>query len=171
MQSRYTFQQCCKSSGQYKDLEKVTKIAREHEEDKFSDYMMECVRIIQTFTDKKAQKLFILIAFQRFFQKINQDVFKEFKLTNGNDDVDMDAVINYLDSAFTDKISAESYKVSAQECYEEISSNFVKIQSKYEAAPFELNRTDCNVKFMAMATCMEIKKFLVISLKTCFNCF
>lgn len=106
---------------------------------------------------------FILIAFPiRFFQKINQDLFKELKLTKGTDDVDMDSVNKYLDSAFIDKVSAENYKVSAQKCYEEINSNLMKIQLKYEASPFEVNRTDCNVKFMAMMTCVEFKTFLVI---------
>jgi hypothetical protein len=70
-------------------------------------------------------------------------------------------ISKYIDAAFDDKISAENYKEAALKCYNEITSNFANIQSKYEASPFELKKDECNIKFMAMMTCVEFQTFLV----------
>lgn len=87
-------------------------------------------------------------------------MFKKLELTTEND-VDMEKVDKFFGEAFDNQISAQHYKAAAQKCYEEITANFKKIQEKYEAAPFGLKKNECNVKFMAMMTCVEFQTFLV----------
>ena len=73
----------------------------------------------------------------------------------------MEALDKYIDASFNDKLSVGSYKTAAKKCNEKISSKVQNILMKYEAAPFHLQKSECNVKFMAMMTCMEFETFQV----------
>lgn len=95
-------------------------------------------------------------------------MFKELNLTKA-DDVDLDALDKFVDKAFEDKTSAQSYKAAAHKCNDEISSNFRNIQAKYEAAPFQLYKKNCNVIFMAMTACVEFETFRVRNSKSFLN--
>lgn len=82
------------------------------------------------------------------------------KLTKDND-VDIDAVTNYCDSAFQDEDWKQKYKQSAKKCYQDISANISSLETKYEAAPFNLTKDLCNIRFMAMMTCVQLQAFFV----------
>lgn len=93
-------------------------------------------------------------------QKINEEFFKQIKLLKNND-VDMEAAEKYFDSIFKDETWKQNFKAAGKKCYQEISKNFTAIQAKFEAAPFNVKKESCNVKFMAMMTCITLEGFVV----------
>ena len=93
-------------------------------------------------------------------QKINEDIFHELKITNEGD-VDMEATFKLFDNTFSDKIWSQSFKSAAEICFKEVTVNFAAIQSKFEAEPFNLKKEDCNVKFMAIHSCVSLETVIV----------
>jgi hypothetical protein len=87
-------------------------------------------------------------------------MFKDLGLVK-NGDVDIEAAEKYLDTAFDDKIWIENHKTAAELCHKEVMANLPSIQTKYEAEPFNIKRTDCDVKFMAIHSCVSLETFIV----------
>lgn len=81
----------------------------------------------------------------------------------------MEAIFKFYDNIFIDKVRSENFKSAADICYKEITKNFTTIQKKFEAEPFKLKKKDCNVKFMAMHSCISLETFIVSLCKIRFN--
>lgn len=124
-----------------------------------SDYMMECVRNSKKIAHWKPSS-------QKFIsQKINERIFSDLKLTKGNE-IDLAAVSKYIDSALSGADWKLIYQTTAKKCLQDISANLTSIVAKFEAGPFNLKRDLCNVKFMAVMTCVQIHTFIVNNLFT-----
>jgi hypothetical protein len=87
-------------------------------------------------------------------------LFKELGLVK-SDEIDLNAVSQYLDTAFEDKNWTESYKLAAEICYKEVMANLPSIKTKFEADPYNIKQTDCDVKFMAIHSCVSLETFIV----------
>lgn len=93
-------------------------------------------------------------------QKVDEEIMKALKLS-ANDDLDLDAHDKYFETAFDTESRKQSYIVAARKCYHEVTVNLPAIISKYEAAPFNIKRDTCNIKFMAVSTCVQVEAHLV----------
>lgn len=85
---------------------------------------------------------------------------KALKLS-ANDDLDLDAHDKYFETAFDTESRKQSYIVAARKCYHEVTANLPAIISKYEAEPFNIKKDTCNIKFMAVSTCVQVEAHLV----------
>jgi hypothetical protein len=73
----------------------------------------------------------------------------------------MDLVNPFLERAFQDKAWTESYKAATEICLLEVMSNYTAIQAKHELEPFLIPRNECDVKFMAVHSCVNLETFIV----------
>ncbi|KAG5677977.1 hypothetical protein PVAND_007689 [Polypedilum vanderplanki] len=90
--------------------------------------------------------------------KFSQQMLNESKLIKDND-FDKDGVIKYIDTAIEDDRWKQIFKTSFQDCYKEVSDKFADIQKRYEDAPLNIKKDQCNVKFMAVKTCTILESF------------
>jgi hypothetical protein len=93
-------------------------------------------------------------------QKFSQQMLDESKLIKDND-FDKDGVTKYIDAAFEDDKWRQIFKSSFQQCYKEVSDKLADIQKRYEDAPLNIKKDQCNVKFMAVKTCTILESFKV----------
>lgn len=148
----FIFQRCC-GSEPFNDADKVKKIVNIYQNKNISHFLKECVR-------PKAFEFSKNLIKRSSIQKVSEDLFKELKLVKDGE-LDLDAADTYLDTAFQDKKWTEAYKIAAKICQNEVALKLKSIQSKYEAPPFNMNKDDCDVKFMAMYSCITLETFIV----------
>lgn len=99
---------------------------------------------------------------------------KALKLS-ANDDLDLEAHDKYFETIFDSESIKQSYITAARKCYHEVTAKLPAIISKYEAEPFNIKKEACNIKFMAVTTCVQVQAHLVsgpvIANKSFFNFF
>jgi hypothetical protein len=98
--------------------------------------------------------------FCHFPQKFSQQLLNESKLIKDND-FDRDGVTKYIDAAFDDDKWKQIFKSAFQSCFKEVTEKLADIQKRYEDAPLNIKRDQCNVKFMAVKTCTVLESFKV----------
>lgn len=76
-------------------------------------------------------------------------------------DVDKEGILKYLDTAIDDEKWRDIFKSSFEICLKEVSEKIVEIQKKFEEAPHNIKKEQCNVKFMAIKTCTMLEAFKV----------
>lgn len=76
-------------------------------------------------------------------------------------DVDKDRLLEYLDSNVDDEKWRDIFKASFQICLKEVNEKIAEIQKKFEEAPHNIKKEQCNVKFMAIKTCTMLEAFKV----------
>lgn len=76
-------------------------------------------------------------------------------------DIDKDNVLKYLDTAVDDEKWRNIFKASFEVCFKEVNEKIAEIQKKFEEAPHNIKKEQCNVKFMAIKTCTMLEAFKV----------
>jgi Mor family transcriptional regulator len=76
-------------------------------------------------------------------------------------DIDKDGLLKHLDTAIDDDKWREIFKSSFETCLKEVNEKISEIQKKFEEAPHNIKKEQCNVKFMAIKTCTVLEAFKV----------
>lgn len=79
-------------------------------------------------------------------------------------DVDKDGLLKYLETAIDDDKWRGIFKSSFETCLKEVNEKISEIQKKFEEAPNNIKKEQCNVKFMAIKTCTVLEAFKVKSM-------
>lgn len=93
-------------------------------------------------------------------QKVDEEIMKGLKLA-ANDDLDLEAHDKYFETIFESERMKQTYIVAAKKCHQEVTAKLPAIISKYEAEPFNIKKEMCNIKFMAVTTCVQVQAHLV----------
>jgi hypothetical protein len=76
-------------------------------------------------------------------------------------DIEKEGLLKYLDSAIDDEKWRKVFKSSFETCLNEVNEKITEIQKKFEDAPHNIKKEQCNVKFMAVKTCTMLEAFKV----------
>lgn len=76
-------------------------------------------------------------------------------------DVDKEGLLKYLETAIDDDKWKQIFKSSFETCLKEVNGKISEIQKKFEEAPHNIKKEQCNVKFMAVKTCSMLEAFKV----------
>ena len=117
-------------------------------------FLQQCVSITSSSWDNPLQ----YVSFN--LQKIVECIFNELRITNNND-IDEPAIMNFFDDNVKEAIWKPIFKSTFQECMKEITSKMPIITKTMESAPFNIRKDQCNVKYIAMVMCTEMKHFTV----------
>lgn len=73
--------------------------------------------------------------------------------------------MSFIESNTKDPIWKPIYKSSLEICFKEINEKMPDILKELEVEPFNINKNQCNVKYMSIVTCIHLEGFIVNILK------
>lgn len=91
---------------------------------------------------------------------MTEALLKELNIVK-NGDIDMTVIDKFVDEFIDDAKWRKVLKNACNDCYKRLKPKMQEIRAKMEAAPFNIKKEDCDVKFMAFSTCVTFEKFLV----------
>lgn len=92
---------------------------------------------------------------------ITECIFKEGGFVKGDGEIDKEKVFSYMDAKITDADWNPVLKPVFARCQEEIDSKSESLSKFFAAAPFNIDSTKCNTKYLATITCINLESFVV----------
>ena len=74
-----------------------------------------------------------------------------------NGSFDEDAVISYVDKTVDKDEWKSVYKIAVEVRMKQIDKDLSEIVTKFKDAPFNISSDQCNVKYMSLATCINLE--------------
>lgn len=90
----------------------------------------------------------------------------ELKLLNGQRDLDKTVLLKHVDDVVKDIAWKPVYTMAVTECFTEVNAELKDIIEEFEGPPYNIQRDQCNVKFVAFGTCTRLEAFTVILIKS-----
>lgn len=95
-----------------------------------------------------------------YLQKTMEAFFKELKFAKG-DDLDEEMLINFMEKVIDEAEWRPILKSVIPECNKKVNAKFSEVQKKMEAAPYNVKKDQCNVKFGSIVACIKMESFQV----------
>lgn len=85
-------------------------------------------------------------------------MFKELKFIK-NGDLDEAELLKYVDKVIEDADWKPVFQTVVKECHKKVNAKLDKVRNKMEAAPFNVKKDQCNVKYGSVLTCTKVDSF------------
>lgn len=95
-----------------------------------------------------------------------ENVYEEMKLVKDKN-IDNDAVMKYLSTAFADAKWNDLFKSTFETCLNEVNEKLPEIEKKLENAPYNIKKDQCNVKFLAVTVCVALEVYFKVRKNLC----
>lgn len=89
-------------------------------------------------------------------------MFKELKFIKDGD-LDEAELLKYVDKIVEDADWKPVFQTIIKECHKKVNAKLADVQKKMEAAPFNVKKDQCNVKWGSILTCTKVDSFDVSS--------
>lgn len=93
-------------------------------------------------------------------KKAYEALFKELKVAK-DDDIDEEEIIKLVDKMFEDLDWKPVLESAVNECHKKVNAKLSDVQKKMEAAPFNVKKDECNVKYGSFIVCIKAELFEV----------
>lgn len=73
----------------------------------------------------------------------------------------MDMALKKINEQFEKPTWRKVYRESLQQCLSKVNGNYSDIQKKFENEPFNIDKSKCDIRFMAVFFCMQMNVYIV----------
>lgn len=98
------------------------------------------------------------VIFFKLYQKTTEGLFKELKFVKEGD-LDEAELLKYVDKVIEDNEWKPVFQAIIKDCHKKVNAKLSTVQTKMEAAPFNVKKDQCNVKYGSLLTCTKIDSF------------
>lgn len=115
---------------------------------------LECVR-----SNSFAIKIFLFNPVWSI-QKGIEAFFKELKLIKDGDIIEAE-IIKFMNNLVEDAEWKPVLESAVKDCHKKVNAKLPEIQKKMEAAPYNITKDQCNIKYESMTLCFLVEVFSV----------